>query len=57
MIDIGPCSHYLGMAITRDRSHRILRLSQKGYLEKVLRDFNMWESKPVSTPMDTSKLE
>ena len=35
----------------------MLRLSQSGFVEKRLRDFNMWESKPVATPMDLSKLE
>ena len=56
MTDLGPCSYYLGMTIQRDRRKREIRLSQKGYIEKILRDFDMWDSNPVLTPMDTSKL-
>lgn len=52
MVDLGPISYYLGISITRDRPNRILRLSQQTYLEKVLRDHGMWESKPVATPME-----
>ena len=57
MTDLGPCTYYLGMSVRRDRPTRSLRLHQKGYIEKVLREFNMWECKPVITPMDTNKLE
>ncbi|KAI3701355.1 hypothetical protein L2E82_46009 [Cichorium intybus] len=32
------------------KKSRILHLSQKGYIEKVLRRFNMHEAKPVNTP-------
>jgi hypothetical protein len=35
--DLGPCSYYLGMKVTRDRPNRTIKLSQKGYLKKVLR--------------------
>lgn len=54
MTDLGPCSYYLGMEVTRDRLNRTLRLSQRGYLEKVLEQFGMQDSKPVATPMETS---
>jgi len=57
MTDLGPCSYYLGMSITRDRQNRIIWLSQHGYIEKLLKDFGMWECNPTATPMDTSKLE
>ena len=56
MTDLGECSYYLGMEIKRDRRNKTIRLSQKGYLAKVLADFNMQNAKPVTTPMDTSKL-
>ena len=36
--NLGAYHFYLGMEVTRDRPRRILRLSQKAYLEKVLRD-------------------
>ena len=52
MTDLGPCSHYLGMEITRDRVKGTLRMAQTTYLDKVLCAFNMADCKPVSTPMD-----
>jgi len=57
MTDLSPCSHYLGMHITRDRQNRTLRLSQKAYLEKVLADLGLSDCAPVCTPMDQSKLQ
>jgi hypothetical protein len=54
MTDMGPCSYYLGIEVTRDRSNRTIRLSQRGYLEKVLEHFGMADCKPVATPMETS---
>jgi hypothetical protein len=41
MTDLGPCTYYLGMTITRDRANRIIRLGQAGYVEKFLRDHGM----------------
>lgn len=54
MSDLGPCHFYLGMEVIRDRPRRTLRLSQEAYLYKVLQDFDMLESNPVATPMETS---
>ena len=54
MKDLGLCAFYLDMIISRDRLHRILRLSQSGYVQQVLRRFDMWEVKPQLTPMDTT---
>ena len=56
MTDLGPCSYYLGMAVTRDRSRHIIRLNQRAYIKKILKEFGMLDCKPVSTPMDTSKI-
>jgi hypothetical protein len=53
MSDLGPCSYYLGIQVIRDRATRTIRLSQKAYIEKILREFDMWECKPVTTPIDT----
>lgn len=53
MTDLGECTYYLGMTVTRDRQHRIIRLGQRAYLEKVLRDHEMWNCKFVATPMDS----
>lgn len=51
MKDLGPAKRILGMDIYRDREKGILTLSQGTYLCKILRNFMMEESKPVSTPM------
>jgi hypothetical protein len=53
MTDLGPCKYYLGMEVTRDRPNRTLKLSQRGYIEKVLREFGMWDcSQKNDTPID-----
>jgi hypothetical protein len=54
MTDLGPCHHYLGMEITRDRSNHTLHLSQRTYIEKVLERYGMLSCKADSTPMSTS---
>ena len=51
MTDLGPCSQYLGMQITRDRKAKTLHMSQKIYLDKVLCTFGMADCKPVAIPM------
>jgi hypothetical protein len=56
MTDLGECLFYLGMEIRRDRRNRVIRLSQKAYVDKILVDFGMSDSKPVATPMDLSTL-
>jgi hypothetical protein len=54
MTDLGPCKYYLGMEVTRDRQNRTLKLSQRSYLEKVLRNFGIWDcNKKHDTPIDT----
>jgi hypothetical protein len=53
MTDLGPCRYYLGMEVIRDRPNRTIKLSQRSYLERVLRDFDMWEcNKKHDTPID-----
>ena len=42
IIDLGERTYYPGMTVTRDRQHRIICLGQKSYLEKMLRDHEMW---------------
>ena len=51
-MDLGAAKKILGMEIIRERHVEKLYLSQKGYINKVLRHFNMHEAKPVSTPLD-----
>jgi hypothetical protein len=51
MKDLGPANKILGMQIYRDRNNRKIWLSQKNYLKKILRRFNMQDCKPISTPL------
>lgn len=51
MKDLGEASFVLGIQIHRDRSRGILGLSQKSYIEKVLKRFGMQNSKPIDTPV------
>ena len=53
MKDLGAAKKILEMEILRDRVAGILSLSQKGYIEKVLRKFNMQNAKPVTTLLAT----
>ena len=41
MKDLGEASYVLGIEIQRDRSQGLLGLSQKNYIQKVLKRFNM----------------
>ena len=41
MKDLGPARKILGMKIFRDRARRVLHLSQRGYIQKVLERFGM----------------
>ena len=51
MKDLGAAMKIFGMEIVKDRKSSKLYLSQRGYIEKVLRRFNMHNVKPVSTPL------
>jgi hypothetical protein len=51
MKDLGEASFVLGIEIHRDRRKGILRLSQKAYLEKVLKKFSMHACNPMPTPI------
>ncbi|MCO5557674.1 hypothetical protein L7F22_011243 [Adiantum nelumboides] len=51
MKDLGAANHILGMRITRDRKKRLLYLSQKEYVHKVLDRFNMQKGKALSAPL------
>ncbi|KAL0448667.1 UNVERIFIED_CONTAM: hypothetical protein Slati_1423100 [Sesamum latifolium] len=45
MKDMGEASYILGIKIYRDRSRRMLGLTQSSYIEKVLKRFKMENSK------------
>ncbi|KAH9707030.1 Integrase catalytic domain-containing protein [Citrus sinensis] len=51
MKDLRPANKILGMQIHRDRNNRKIWLSQKNYLKKILRRFNMQDCKSISTPL------
>ena len=53
MKDLGAAKKILRMEILRHRVEGRLSLSQKGYIEKVLRRFNMHNAKLVTTPLAT----
>ena len=61
MKDLGEASYILGIRIYRDRSQRLLGLSQGTYIDKVLRRFNMHGSKkgfiPMSSGINLSKAQ
>ena len=45
MKDLGEATYILGIKIYRDRSKRLIGLSQDRYIDKVLKRFNMQDSK------------
>ncbi|KAL9256696.1 Retrovirus-related Pol polyprotein from transposon TNT 1-94-like protein [Drosera capensis] len=49
MKDLGDASFVLGIQIHRDRLKGILGLSQKGYIDKVLKRYDMQDCKPGDT--------
>ncbi|KAK8652200.1 hypothetical protein V6N13_061222 [Hibiscus sabdariffa] len=51
MEDLGEAAYILGVKIYRDRSRRLLGLSQSTYIDKVLKQFSMEESKRGFLPM------
>ena len=54
MKDLGAAKQILGMRIIRDKVNGTLKLSQVEYVKKILSRFNMYEAKPVSTPLDSN---
>ena len=44
MKDLGEAAYILGIRIYRDRSNRLLGLSQSMYIDKVLKRFSVWET-------------
>ncbi|PPQ82476.1 hypothetical protein CVT24_002389, partial [Panaeolus cyanescens] len=53
MRDLGPASYVLGIQIRRDRRKRIIGLSQRQYIDTVLKRCGMEDCKPVFTPLST----
>jgi Reverse transcriptase (RNA-dependent DNA polymerase) len=51
MKDLGETSYVIGIEIYRDRSRGILGLSQRAYIEKVLKRYNMHNCSPSVAPI------
>ena len=51
MKDLGEDAYILGIKIYRDRSRRLIGLSQSTYLDKILKKFNMHQSKKGFLPV------
>ncbi|KAL9253059.1 Retrovirus-related Pol polyprotein from transposon TNT 1-94-like protein [Drosera capensis] len=51
MKDLDNASFVLGIQIHRDRLKGVLGLSQKGYIDKVLKRYGMQDCKPGDTPV------
>lgn len=57
MKNLGEPKLFLGMKIQRDRKNKIMILNQPEYSEKILKRFNMEESKAQKTPMVTRQVK
>jgi hypothetical protein len=51
MNDLGEVAYILGIKIYRDRSKRLIGLSQDAYIDRILNRFNMQDSKKCFLPM------
>src|SRR4051812_1768637 len=51
MKDLGEAAYILGIKIYRDRSRRLIGLSQSTYLDKIFKKFNMDQSKKGFLPV------
>lgn len=56
MTDLGEPKSFLNIDIVRDRENKILKLSQKSYIEKILKRFGFLESNIQRTPMVTRQV-
>ena len=55
--DLGTLHYCLGIEFQQDPSTKAVIMHQRRYIEKILADYGMDESKPISTPLDgNSKL-
>ena len=53
--DLGELHYVLGMSVKRNRRLRTLSISQKTYLQGILKRFDMENFKSVSTPLEFGK--
>ncbi|KAK4388273.1 Retrovirus-related Pol polyprotein from transposon TNT 1-94 [Sesamum angolense] len=52
MKDMGEAEYILGVKIHRDRSKKLLSLSQETYIKRIIERFRMHNANPVDTHMD-----
>ena len=52
--DLGELHWLLGIEVKRDRQSRTIHLSQRSYLDSIIRRYGFQDLKPVSIPMDTN---
>jgi len=52
MKDMGEARYVLGVEIFRNRSKKLIGLSQEAYINKILERFRMHYSKPVDNPVE-----
>ena len=53
MKDLGPAKQILGVHIVRDRTKKVLWLSQEKYVTKILETFNMSKAKSIGSALPT----
>ena len=51
MKDLGEASYVLGIKSLRDKANEVLKLSQRTYIEKILRRFNMHNCSSTKAPI------
>ena len=51
MVDLGPLAFYVGLKVIRDREKWTIKLSQPGYIEKLLDRYGMLKPKTAKVPM------
>lgn len=54
MSDLGELHYCLGVEFKRNRARRTITMSQRKYIEEVLKRFNMDDCKPIGTPLDVN---
>ena len=57
MKDLGACTQFLGVRITRDREKPSIHLVQSLFAQKVANTFGQQDARPVNTPIRTSNPE
>jgi ATP-binding cassette subfamily B (MDR/TAP) protein 1 len=54
MSDLGELHYCLGVEFEKDRANHTITMTQRKYIEEVLKRFNMEECKPIGTPLDVN---